>query len=556
MISVTATNNADVRTFSGYGATTVDLGAPGEDVRTTAGGGGYTTTSGTSFASPATAGAIALMYSAPCASLAAIAHSDPSLAAEIVRDAIFDGVDPISNLSNECVTGGRLNLNGALNQILNTCTNGGCQPPFSITATSVSDVSAEIAFAYLPDVDTFDLYFGIAGQPSGTLISDLESSPYQLENLTACTEYWLSMQSICDGEGSAWSDSIYFTTDGCCEPPSGLVLSDPTDSSITVTWNTILPANSYELQYRELGTASWMNLGVSITGISHVLTGLEPCTSYQIRVASNCASGTTGYSPSVALQTSGCGACTDLTFCASSGDTDFEWIGDVVVGDLDNLTGGSPNGYEDFTDMSVDLHRGETYPIALTPDYDGQEYTEHFRIWIDLDQNGVFNETELLFDDSDGTNSTINDFITIPVSAELGSARMRISMAYGSQFGGDYPQTSCETGFEGEVEDYCVNILEEIPDTVPDGILDNSGEFGMSVYPVPATNTITVELSDAVNGLNTLQIIDVTGKEVSTISISENRTQVDISNLSEGIYLIQAFENSALVGRRRFVKQQ
>ena len=76
LIAVTATNNADVRTFSGYGQTTVDLGAPGEDVRTTAAGGGYTTTSGTSFASPATAGAIALVYSAPCASLAAISHSD------------------------------------------------------------------------------------------------------------------------------------------------------------------------------------------------------------------------------------------------------------------------------------------------------------------------------------------------------------------------------------------------------------------------------------------------------------------------------------------------
>ena len=61
MVSVTATNDNDVRTFSGYGATTIDLGAPGEDVYTTAGGGGHTTTSGTSFASPATAGAIALI---------------------------------------------------------------------------------------------------------------------------------------------------------------------------------------------------------------------------------------------------------------------------------------------------------------------------------------------------------------------------------------------------------------------------------------------------------------------------------------------------------------
>ena len=132
MISVTATNDNDVRTFSGYGQTTVDLGAPGEDVRTTLSGGNYTTTSGTSFASPATAGAVALMYSAPCASLAAIAHApDPALAAQMVRDAIFNGVDPVSNLTTECVTGGRLNVKGALDEIINNCASGSCMPPFS-----------------------------------------------------------------------------------------------------------------------------------------------------------------------------------------------------------------------------------------------------------------------------------------------------------------------------------------------------------------------------------------------------------------------------------------
>jgi subtilisin family serine protease len=68
MISVTATNIDDMRTFSAYGATTIDVGAPGDNVYTTSISGGYGTTSGTSFASPLTAGVIGLLYSAPCAS--------------------------------------------------------------------------------------------------------------------------------------------------------------------------------------------------------------------------------------------------------------------------------------------------------------------------------------------------------------------------------------------------------------------------------------------------------------------------------------------------------
>ncbi len=50
MVSVTATNNQDVRTFSAFGATTIDLGAPGENVFMTAAGNSYGASSGTSFA--------------------------------------------------------------------------------------------------------------------------------------------------------------------------------------------------------------------------------------------------------------------------------------------------------------------------------------------------------------------------------------------------------------------------------------------------------------------------------------------------------------------------
>ena len=61
MLSVTATDDNDVRTFSAYGATTVDLAAPGDDVFLPSGSAGYSPTSGTSFATPCVAGAIALI---------------------------------------------------------------------------------------------------------------------------------------------------------------------------------------------------------------------------------------------------------------------------------------------------------------------------------------------------------------------------------------------------------------------------------------------------------------------------------------------------------------
>jgi hypothetical protein len=109
MISVTATNSSDVRTFSGYGQTTIDVGAPGGGVITLANTNATTTTSGTSFASPLTAGVIALIYSVPCSDIAILAMSDPQAAADLVREALLDGVDLVPNLTTETVTGGRIN---------------------------------------------------------------------------------------------------------------------------------------------------------------------------------------------------------------------------------------------------------------------------------------------------------------------------------------------------------------------------------------------------------------------------------------------------------------
>jgi len=553
LISITATNNQDVRTFSGYGQTTVDLGAPGEDVRTTAAGGGYSTTSGTSFAGPATAGAVALVYSAPCASLAAISHSDPALAAQMVRDAIFNGVDPIANLTTECVTGGRLNLKGALDQILNTCESGGCLRPFSVATTNITDIQADIDWNSLATIDSFNIAYGEVGGAVNA-ISDLTASAYSTSGLSACTDYWFIAQSICDGETSNWTDTLFFSTDGCCVAPDVLELSNETEAGVTATWNAVFAANSYTLQWRPTSGGNWMQ-EIAITTPTFAISGLEPCTEYEVQVATNCNGDTTDFSDEESFQTFGCGACTDETFCESTGSNDFEWINIVVVGSLSNTSDDEVGGYADFNSISVDLQRGQTYDVSFKPGFSGQSYTEHFRLWIDLNQNGSFSSAELLFDDAQGSQTTVTGTITIPLTADLGSARMRVSMAYGTQFG-DYPQSSCDNGQDGEVEDYCVNILEE-DSSVVDGIGELNGIFGMEVFPVPTSDILTIRILDSNNAASNISVMDASGRVVSTIvSNGQTAQRLDVSSLSQGIYVIELRDNQrSIIGRARFVKQ-
>jgi subtilisin family serine protease len=106
IISVAATDHNDQRaSFSNYGATSVDLGAPGVSIYSTynTNDAGYNTLSGTSMACPHVAGAAALVW----------AHY-PGLSYSQIKSRLLATTDPLAALAGLTVSGGRLNLHKAL----------------------------------------------------------------------------------------------------------------------------------------------------------------------------------------------------------------------------------------------------------------------------------------------------------------------------------------------------------------------------------------------------------------------------------------------------------
>jgi len=148
VISVAAlTSTGSLASFSNFGATTVDIAAPGAAINSTLPGGGYGSYSGTSMAAPHVAGAVALL-----------AAARPSMTAADIRSAMLATARGTASLAGRTVTGGRLDVAAAANvrAPVNVSISGGSvlegnggvtQVAFTVTLSAAAEEAVTVNYA-------------------------------------------------------------------------------------------------------------------------------------------------------------------------------------------------------------------------------------------------------------------------------------------------------------------------------------------------------------------------------------------------------------------------
>lgn len=137
---------------------------------------------------------------------------------------------------------------------------------------------------------------------------------------------------------------------------------------------------------------------------------------------------------------------TTISYCCGYGVTN------VNFNTILNPTPDASEGYKDFScTYQTTISEGNGYPLTITT---GVSNAQDTRVWIDFNNDGVFNNTnELIMDAPNSFNPTIN--YLVPTGAVLNTPlRMRVS----SDVVGT-AQSGCTNNDFGQTEDYGVVIL-------------------------------------------------------------------------------------------------
>ena len=221
----------------------------------------------------------------------------------------------------------------------------------------------------------------------------------------------------------------------------------------------------------------------------------------------------------------------ELVPCISSGN--MSWATAVTLVDFNTINNatGKTQPYTNYSPSdSTTVLIGNNYNLTVNVNTDGN-YIIYSKAWVDWNQDIDFDDVGEEYDLGSATNTvdgitTLSPLsITIPPTALLGKTIMRVSAKFGVN------PDSCETGFDGEVEDYALIVTTTV------GVTKNDLEMKPVIYPNPNDGNFSVDLGHQTESV-TVTITDIVGQLIQTKTYN-NQQNLNLK-LKEpaGIYLL------------------
>lgn len=181
----------------------------------------------------------------------------------------------------------------------------------------------------------------------------------------------------------------------------------------------------------------------------------------------------------------------------------------------------APGGYGNFyATHSITHYEDSSFDFSNT--FVGG--TNGLRIWVDWNNNLTFEDSEVVFFLSN-SDLTKTGTITVPAGTANGDYRIRVR----AQWGTGASPTACGVISYGEALDFKLIV----DNSLSTGSFDNAS---FKVYPNPVTDILTLAHS---NTISEVIVYNLLGQQVLTMKPNATQTQVDLSELNTGTYMVK-----------------
>lgn len=336
--------------------------------------------------------------------------------------------------------------------------------------------------------------------------------------------------------GSNYATVLHYfdhTGTAACNMADTSVVSNLTKTAAVINYRKNVNAIVYHIQYKPASSPKWITVSTDQT--KYKLAGLMAATTYDYRIESVCNSGPSGYKGIKQFTTTGIPYCTTGALDATT-----DYIANVQFGNfVDGINNGSGSngGYADFSYLSTKVAPGATLSGYLSASYFAPVFNEYFRVWVDFNIDGDFNDPgERVIDTiANGIGNFAVSF-GIPANAKQGITRMRVAMKTTSA------PPACGSYAAGETEDY--SLLIQAPQlTATSAIAINNSTIStampspFAIRPNPAKDLVNIQHDFNNRKPVYITVINVRGQKLISTILPGN--MLDVTKLSNGFYMVQ-----------------
>jgi len=335
--------------------------------------------------------------------------------------------------------------------------------------------------------------------------------------------------------GTPWYislDDIKIDVTPSCVAPTAINVTTTTQNSLAFAW-TASPTETGGYEWRVMNNGSDVNVvtpaasGSVATGVTNALaTGLVMDTTYQIYVRTLCGTSETSdwSTPLTAI----------VGYCVPSGTSNATYVDNFsttlgATNITNTASGFSTANYGNFTSQSVSVGSTQSFNFNIVV----AGGTLGCAIWVDWNNNLVFDANEMVFSTTSYGSGPYTGTISVPAATANGNYRMRVMVDYNDSNPGDDDACAFASG-RGEIEDYTITVNNALSNET----FDNAS---FVAYPNPVRDVLNLSYSTEITSV---KVINLLGQEVISRKVGTTSTQLDMSNLTAGAYIVNVTINN------------